>query len=281
MSTTVRLHPLRTGELLAPAQLLTRMPGPFATPKALGIGVPKSQRVWIPVPAFLLEHPDQGPVLIDTGMPSAAATDFAGALGRTAARLYEVRMTAQDGTAAQVRARGVDPDAIRQVFMTHLHIDHASGMPEFPGATFAASTTEWRLADRSAIPRLLNGYHRPHYEGRARRELSFADGSPWQGFERTIDVFGDGSLRAIFTPGHTVGHVSYAVATDAGTVLLTGDLAYTLAGVHGSSEPGLRASPKLLKLSLAQLHRHVREHPDTIVIPGHDPDAWAGLAAAY
>lgn len=281
MGTTVRLHPLRTGELLVPPQLLTRMPGPFGTPKALGIGVPKAQRVWIPVPAFLLEHPAQGPVVIDTGMPAAAATDFAGALGKTAARLYEVRVRPQDGIAAQVRARGVDPVDVRQVFMTHLHFDHASGMPELPQATFAASATEWKLADGSGLKLLLGGYNRAHYAGRVRRELRFAPGTGWQGFEHTIDVFGDGSVRALFTPGHTLGHVSYAVATAAGTVLLTGDLAYTLAGVYGSSEPGLRASTKLLTASLAQLHRHVRDHPETIVIPGHDADAWEGLEAVY
>jgi len=281
MTVHVRLHPLRTGELLVPPQLLTRMPGPFATPKALGVGVPKSQRTWIPVPCFLLEHPSEGPLLIDTGMPAAAATDFGRALGRTAAWLYEVRMRPEDGVAAQLRARGVDATEVKQVFMTHLHLDHASGMPELPNATFAASGAEWKLADGSALQCLLGGYHRPHYEGRERRDLEFGPGSAWQGFERTIDVFGDGSLRALFTPGHTLGHVSYAVATAAGPVLLTGDLAYTLAGVYGGSEPGLRASPKLLAKSLAQLRGHVREHPETIVIPGHDADAWEGLEAVY
>lgn len=281
MSVTVRLHPLRTGELLVPPQLLTRVPGPFGTPKALGVGVPRAQYVWIPVPAFLLEHPTEGPVLVDTGLPSGAAGDVAGTVGATAARLYELRMGPHEGIGPQVRARGVDPAEIRQVLMTHLHFDHAAGMPEIPNATFAASSAEWKLADGSAVKLLLGGYTRAHYAGRERRELRFTPGSGWQGFERTIDVFGDGSVRALFTPGHTVGHVSYAVATAAGTVLLTGDLAYTLAGVYGSSEPGLRASSKLLAASLGQLHRHVREHDATIVIPGHDPDAWSGLEPVY
>lgn len=281
MSATVRLHPIRTGELLAPPQLLERVPGFFGTVKALGIGVPKSQRLWIPVQAFLLEHPTEGPVLVDTGLPGAAASDFAGAVNPTTKRLYDLRMTPEDGIAEQLQARNIDPGDIRTVLLTHLHADHAAGMPQIPNATFTASAAEFKAGDGPALLRLLAGYHRPHYAGRPRRELDFAGAPPWEGFERSIDVFGDGSVRALFTPGHTAGHVSYAVATSARSVVLAGDLAYTQSAVYGDAEPGMRAKPKLLRASLAQLRRHAREHPDTLVIPGHDPAAWAQLDAVY
>lgn len=281
MSATVRLHPIRTGELLAPPQLLERVPGPFGTPRALGIGVPKSQYLWIPVPAFLIEHPSEGPVLIDTGMPALAASDMAAALSPTAKRLHEVRMRAEDGIAEQLRARGVDPAAIATVLMTHLHFDHSAGMPEIPNATFAASAAEFKGADGSAPARLLAGYNRAHYAGRPRRVLDFAGSKAWEGFRHSLDVFGDGSVRALSTPGHTAGHVSYAVATGAGPVLIVGDLAYTRSAIFGDAEPGLRAKPKLLRDSLAQLRGHARAHGDTVVIPGHDPTVWAGLNPVY
>ena len=281
MATTVRLHPIRTGEMLAPPQLLERVPGPFGTARALGVGVPTRQRIWIPVPAFLLEHPAEGPVLVDTGLPSLAATDMAAAMSNTSKRLYELRMTPDDGIAAQVRARGVDPTAIRHVVMTHLHNDHASGMVEIPDATFVASAPEWKAGDAPAPRRLLSGYHRPHYEGRPRRALDPATGTRWGAFGTTFDLFGDGSVRVLFTPGHTPGHCSVAVATERGDAILTADLAYTRSAVYGDAEPGMRANAKQLRASLAQLRRHVREHPETLVIPGHDAQAWADLDPVY
>ena len=281
MAATVRLHPIRTGELLAPPQLLERVPGPFGTARALGIGVPKSQFLWIPVQAFLLEHPTEGPLLVDTGLPGLAATDMAGAMGKTSDRLYDLRMTPDDGLAAQVRARGVDPASIGQVVMTHLHADHASGMTEIPNATFAASAQEWKAGDAALPQRMLAGYHRAHYEGRPRRTLDFDGAQPWGAFAKTLDLFGDGSVRVLFTPGHTLGHCSVAVATERGDVLLAADLAYTRSAVYGDAEPGMRAKPKVLRESLAQLRRHVKDRPDTLVIPGHDPEAWAALEPVY
>ena len=281
MATTVRLHPLRTGEMLVPPQLLERVPGPFGTPRALGVGVPKTQRVWIPVPAFLIEHPAEGPLLVDSGLPALAATDFRGATNATMDRLYEIRMDPADGLAAQVSARGVDPASIELVVMTHLHADHAAGLPELPRATVAATATEFAAGDASPLQRMLGGYHLPHYEGRARRVLEVERAPAWGAFEHALDLFGDGSVRVLFTPGHTAGHCSVAAATDSGEVIIAGDVAYTRAAVYGAAEPGLRAKPKLLKASLAQLRRHVKAHSETVVIPGHDPEAWAALDAVY
>lgn len=276
----MRLHPLRTGELLAPPGLLARADGRLAGLRALGIGVPRATWTWIPVPAFLVEHPARGPVLVDTGLPGLAATDTAAGVGRIGAGLYELRMQPEEGIGAQLRARGVDASAIRTVVMTHLHLDHAAGMSELANATFLADRREWAAADaRTAI---VNGYHRPHFAGRARRELDLAsDGVAWEGFERTLDVFEDGSLRLLWTPGHTPGHLSVALALAGRRILLTGDLAYTAATVRGETLPGLASSYPTLKRSLAQLRAHLSAHPDTLVVPGHDAETWADLEAVY
>lgn len=66
---SVRLHPLLTGEVLAPDELLHRSGGALAPLRAIGVGIPKSRRVWIPVPAFLVEHPGAGPLLREGVLP--------------------------------------------------------------------------------------------------------------------------------------------------------------------------------------------------------------------
>ena len=70
----VRLHPLLTGQMIGPEAWFLREEGRFAWRRAFGIGVKKEDWLKVPVPAFLVEHPGVGPVLIDTGFhPSVAA----------------------------------------------------------------------------------------------------------------------------------------------------------------------------------------------------------------
>jgi N-acyl homoserine lactone hydrolase len=274
----IRLHPLHTGDILVPPGLLVRAPGPFADLKALGIGTRKRDRIWVPVPAFLIEHPEQGPVLVDTGLPDRARTSLRAALGRIADFLYDVRLGPENPVPAQLRARGIDPADVRTVVMTHLHFDHASGMPDLPNATFVVEEREWAAAN--ARTRVLNGYHQPLWRDAAIRQVR-VEGDPWEGFAHTHDLFGDGSVRLLFTPGHTPGHCSLAVDLGERHVILIADLADTMESVRGPALPGLATDFDQLRDSLGQLRGHVAQHPDAVLIPGHDPDRWAELEPVY
>lgn len=260
---TVRVHPLLTGEIGVPPGLLVRRGGPFNDAHALGFTT--RERVWVPVPAFLVEHPDEGPLLIDSGM--------SGGIGPVGRFLYEVRGVRSPTDL--LLERGVDPAAVRTVLMTHLHLDHAGGLTDLPGATVVADAREWAAADsRKAF---LAGYHRPMYAHARRRPLDVAGGEPWEGFERTLDLFGDGSVRALATPGHSAGHLSYALAIAGGHVLVLADVTYTAA----LGAPGLTADAAAAQRSLDQVRAFATTHPGAVLIPGHDPEAWAALDSVY
>ena len=91
--------------------------------------------------------------------------------------------------------------------MTHLHNDHASGAIQFPDATFVVDAAEWRAACKGGF---AEGYRHAHFDqpfdwrtvdydgGRRRTPASSA----------SLDLFGDGSVRLLSTPGHTRGHQS-------------------------------------------------------------------------
>ena len=111
---------------------------------------------------------------------------------------------------AQLRKRGLDPGEIPIVVMTHLHIDHTSAISEFPNSTFVVSETEWEAAATGSQP-TLNGYRRPHFDyAFDYRTVDFdrAEIDSYASFGRTFDLFGDGSIRLAFTPGHSAGHMS-------------------------------------------------------------------------
>jgi glyoxylase-like metal-dependent hydrolase (beta-lactamase superfamily II) len=268
---TVRLHPLLGGTAAWPEAWPHRVDGRLRPLRAIGVGSPA---VKIPLPAFLVEHPGAGPVLIDTGLDPAM--DFGRVLGTTAARSF--RIAPEGSVPDQLRARGIDPADVKLVLMTHMHLDHASGIGLFPQANLLMSEREWRaFTSRGAV---LGGYVGSHVpEGATVRTLDF-DG-PQAGthatFARALDLFGDGSVRAVYTPGHTAGHTSFVVRTGAGEVLVAGDAVYTRHTLETGHLPAVMASEERFQASLDQ----IRQYDGGLVIPGHDQAAWDDLDEVY
>jgi N-acyl homoserine lactone hydrolase len=256
----VRVHPLRTANMLSPPALLQRPDGPAWLLRGLGLHIPRSRWLTLPIPCFLVEHPDAGPFLIDTGLHASVASDPAPNLGKVAKLLYSIDMEATDAAPAQVTARGVDPAAIELVVMTHLHYDHASGATQFPNATFLVERREWDAANRGGF---REGYHRPHLDPGLRWRAIDVDGE--------ADLFGDGSVRLLHTPGHTPGHLSLLLRLESGSsLLLTADAAYAQRTLDERLLSLLVADDAAYLASLDRLIALSREADH--VVCGHDPD---------
>jgi len=282
---TVRLHPLLCGRSIAPPTYLMREPGRFSGLRGLGIGIRRDAWLPIPIVAFLLEHPGAGPVLIDTGLHPSVAVKPAESLGRVGTLAFrDLQMDAGQALPAQLRGRGMDPARVGTVVMTHLHVDHASGISEFPAATFLVSRAEW---DAATTQGRLHGYHTRQFDHAFDyRLLDFdagGEGGPgsFSGFARSFDIFGDGSVRAAYTPGHTLGHMSVVVRTAGGEVLVAGDAIYLRRNLDENHLPHRTEDDHLYRRSLREIQQYVRETPDAVVIPGHDWDAWQKLEPAY
>jgi N-acyl homoserine lactone hydrolase len=280
---TVRLTPLLSGTWSAPPQTFDRPPGRLGALQALGIGVPRSSLVTAPIVSFLVEHPEAGPVLIDTGLHAACAVDPRQSLGRLGARHFRsLEMEPTDAVPAQLRARGIEPSDVRLVVMTHLHVDHASGMSEFPEATFVFSRREWEAANE---PRqALRGYRRRQYDHAFDfRTLDFdaPEVDSFASFGRAIDLLGDGSIRLAYTPGHTHGHLSAVLRLADREALVCGDAVQTMKTITDGHRPSRIDDQHLFGRSLREIELYMEQTPDALVIPGHDMDAWRGLEPAY
>ena len=265
--------------MAAPEGLLHREDGRRAGLRARGVRVPPEEWTEVPVVAFLVEHPSAGAILVDTGLHPAVAVEgkqaFAG-LG-----FKEVTMEPDQAVSAQLRGRGREPRSVTTVVMTHLHADHASGIAEFPQATFVLSAEEWQAA---AGGRRMDGYVRRQFDHAFDyRLLDFAaaDVVSFVTFGRSVDLLGDGSVRIIFTPGHTHGHCSVVLRLKRGEALLTGDAAYTMRTIRESHLPYVMADEHRFRRSLRELQLYLEATPGALVIPGHDIDAWRRLEATY
>ena len=89
---TVRVHPLLTGEILAPPGFFKRPHGPLGLVRGLGLHVPRRRWRWCPIPAFLVKHPSAGALLIDTGLDASVVRDPAEQFGSLFKRLFVVRV---------------------------------------------------------------------------------------------------------------------------------------------------------------------------------------------
>jgi N-acyl homoserine lactone hydrolase len=238
-------------------------------PKAVQAGL-KDHEEPIKVYTHVVRHPTQGFFLVDTGVSKRLVEDpesvGVGWVLRKFAKIQ--RMQVRQDTSSVIKAEGVP---LKGVFMTHLHLDHISGMPDVP-KDVPIYTGPGEPEYSSFVHMAVQGTEDSLLEGRpALREFQFSK-DPGGNFEGVIDVFGDGSFFAIQTPGHTPGHVSYLARTPTGPVLLTGDTAHTRWGWENDVEPGTytdnRESERKSLLALKALSER---HPKISVKLGHQP----------
>jgi N-acyl homoserine lactone hydrolase len=233
--------------------------------------------------AFLLEHPTAGPILIDTGLHPSTASRLKDNFGRVNAYFFRtLRTSPKQSVTAQLRARGIDPARIELVVMTHLHVDHASAMSEFPDATFVCARREWRAATSRFGE--LSGYVRHQLPAPSRvRTIDFASGSSErQGpFDRTVDLLGDASIVLLDTPGHTTGHMSVLVRLTGGEALLAGDAIYTMRNLHEGILPWRTINDDLYRRSVDRLREYTERNPGALMIPTHDAEVWDRLDERY
>lgn len=279
---TVVVEPMIVGEVTQPGAYFQRTGGPFETLRALGVLTPRSRWWTVPCTAFLIRHPTAGPFLVDTGLHGSVAARPAENLGRTISWYSKPYLEPGKDLASQLRGLGVEASEIRMVVMTHLHLDHASGMADFPGAAFIVSAAEWEDATSGNRP-LLRGYV-PHQYDYAfdYRTISFTENiQSYSTFGRTFDLFGDGSVRLAYTPGHSAGHMSVICRLRDRDLVIAGDVVYTLNQLTTAPGQAKPFDPHTYNRSLQEMSLFAEQYPDALIIPSHDAELWKNLKARY
>jgi glyoxylase-like metal-dependent hydrolase (beta-lactamase superfamily II) len=277
---TVRLTPLLTGELLAPPEWVRRRRGGMRGLLGATLGG-RGDWIWLPVPAFLVEHPGAGPLLVDTGLHPALVDGPSPNMGRNAKLLYRPRVTREQNVAAQLERRGLSTADVRTVVMTHLHVDHASGVEQLPAATFVVDAREWAAACAGGW---REGYHARQFDHAFDWRTIDYDApeiDSFASFGHSFDLFGDGSVRLLSTPGHTAGHQSVLLRLREREALLTGDALFTLGTLRDGDLPLTWEDEHRFRRSLREIERFLEQTPGALVIPGHDAPAWQALEPVY
>jgi len=150
---------------------------------------------------YLIRHA-KGLLLWDTGIPDAVAAMPDGMVVANGAITQRRAKT----LAAQLVEIGVKPADIAYVAVSHTHGDHVGNLALFPSSTILIQGTEYEWAMTQPV------------------KPAFAATQPIEKLTGDRDVFGDGSVMILSTPGHTPGHQSLLVVlAKSGPVLLSGD----------------------------------------------------------
>ena len=174
----------------------------------------------LPIPAYLIEINDER-ILVDTGLHPGAARDAGAHYKTEALDGFELE---QDASVADQ----LNLETVTRVILTHLHFDHAGGLPLLPAnVPVVLQRREWEAGrDDEAIRR---NFYLPRDYAHIAEQLVLVDGDH--------DLLGDGSIQLLLTPGHTPGHQSIRV----GSQLVTSERAVSIrADAPGSLRTQLR-----------------------------------------
>ncbi len=229
---------------------------------------------WMPITAFVIEHPE-GMIVVDKGETArstelgyAACDAITGMFYRNNLRFA---LQSSDEIGPQMERAGLAPERVTRVVMTHLHSDHMGGMGWFPKAEFLIS----EVASRGHTGALMC---------RIPADLNI---SPVRSDEISVGVFShstpltrDGAVSIVPTPGHANGHQSVLIQSDGRSICLVGDAVFTLeqamidevGGIVESVADALRTS-RLLKAQVQEFR--------TLLLPAHDAGNAARMAQGW
>jgi glyoxylase-like metal-dependent hydrolase (beta-lactamase superfamily II) len=238
-----------------------------------------------PINAYVIEHRD-GLVLFDAGQDRASVTDpgyFPGGMtGVLYGRLARFAIGPQATLTAGLDRLGYAAGDVSTAVLSHLHQDHIGGLAELSHADIVVSQAEWDTLSRP-LPQLRGLMHR-HIDlpglrwRRIKPELSGDPGlAP---FWSCHDLFGDGSLLLLPTPGHTPGSISLLVRRPGRPALMmVGDVTYDADLLELGHVPGV-GSRRGLRASTAMINTMRQRDPGLVILPAHDPAAASRLAQA-
>jgi glyoxylase-like metal-dependent hydrolase (beta-lactamase superfamily II) len=164
--------------------------------------------------SLLVETARDGLVLVDTGIGLDDVKTPKKRLGTGFMMGMRPMLREEETAARQVERLGFSRRDVRHVVVTHLDVDHAGGIPDFPDARIHVHRTEHAAAMRPSSMNDRLRYRKPHFAGDPKWELHEPDGEKWHGFEAVHGIADD--VLMIPLHGHSRGHCAIAVRAPAG-----------------------------------------------------------------
>ena len=226
------------------------------------VGVPFD----IPVPFFLIKHGGSW-VAYDTGNNLGVAEDPVKYWGKAVTDAYFPVMKPYELFKVQISRLGLKPKDIKCTILSHGHLDHAGAIDNFAGTDVPLyfQNTELKVIKEAVAAGKKTAYIPDDFKQMNQLNIKGVDGA--------FDVFGDQTVVAFPTPGHTPGHQSVFVKTgDGKNMILTQDACYTMANMMAAIPPGLFWDIPQAMTALYTFK--IMQSMGGQIVPAHDPDFW-------
>lgn len=238
----------------------------------------KMKQMWGPALFFLIEHPEKGYILFDTGYDTRyyeATKKFPYNILKV---LVPARVSENENSLVQLKGKNINPDDVT-VILSHLHIDHAAGIHDYPNSKIYISKVEWEYTRKSALKLLQDCYLKSLFDQinpEHVEQVDFERGKKYGPFEQAVDVFGDETLILVPLFGHTVGQMGLIVnCSEEERYFLIADAVYTRENyeqmVKGFFLSNIAHTDRKRYLEHFQfLHDLSQANPDLQIMPAHD-----------
>ncbi len=273
----IKIHVFHTGEVCVAPEL------PFggehcSTIKASGVFAKKSERLWLPVSAYLIEC-DHGKILFDCGWhrdmsPDGIFDKGAQVKSLGSLPLYVTNQGRIEKGAAineQLAALGIHPADLDLVLLSHLDCDHANGLKMVADAKqILVSKDELNFAENGTPVNRIR-YNADWWSGTKMQTFD------WNGTEgpaeKSYDVFGDGSFVMVNIPGHSKGLCALKITdSDGRFVLLYADGGYARKSWEQLITSGIADDKVVQKQSLQWIREQSMDANCVASLANHDPD---------
>ena len=229
---------------------------------------------------LLVETARDGLVLVDTGFGTRdleGKTAISGVFKRLCKPAFAIAETAL----AQVEALGHTARDVRHIVVTHLDLDHAGGLGDFPEAHIHLHAREHAAAITRPSLKERERYLRAHWAHGPRWEVYAEDGDTWRGLPAVTRLRGvDADLALVPLHGHTRGHSAVVVGSGARWLVHAGDAYFHRDAIKGTGDPPIgfalfertmQTDGAKRRASVAALRQLHRSYDDLDIFCAHDP----------
>jgi len=225
----------------------------------------KDELVKFPVTANIVQHQQYGTYLIDAGLDASYVNNPYGTMKGIMVKSKSGKGSQEPDThiAAILNRESIQ---LQGVFLTHLHPDHTAGILDLP------KDVPYVVGEDELYVNFGFFMHGDHFAGVDElQEIDFATGVDLPPLGKGIDIFGDGSLWAISSTGHSKGHVVYFVNGIEDKVLVTGDACNTQYQFDSGIGPGTYSSDlEQAQVTLDRIIAFKQQYPEVKLVYGHD-----------
>lgn len=261
----VKIHAIQTGAVAVKRSHLTRRTAHFLTP--LKISLDKHFTEFMPIWTWVIEHPE-GTIVIDTGENVGVMNpDYFKPAGKLIAKYskknLKFNVSKENEIGFQLRQLGIKNDSIKNVILTHLHLDHTDGIKDFPNVEIILNEDEFKKPS-GHFPELVPDWFKPKTVNYKNDFIEV--------FNKAYPITKAEDVLLIPTNGHTKHHASVLYKTDNFDILFAGDVSYNQKQMIDNDLPGINVNYKESRKTYKNILTYAQQK-NLIFLPTHDVDS--------